>query len=523
MNDHIRSGPIPHVRPWRKLKTSQLTTGEKVCRFIEAHCIIPEGDHVGKPVVLEDFQIEFILAVYDNPFITDTAILSIARKNAKTGTIAFIVIAHLVGPVAIQNSRIISGAMSREQAAEVYNLASKCLNMSPTLRGLVRIVPSSKTIIGIPLGVEYKAISAEGKTAHGKSPVVAILDEVGQVEGPQSDFIDAITTAQGAYSNPLLIYISTQAATDADFFSIQIDDAEINKPPKTVCHLYTAPVGAELMDKKAWKMANPAMGSFRSEADMQKQAEKAMRMPSFENTFRNLNLNQRVAVVAPFVSKSVWEDSGAQPAPLKKKKVYGGLDLSSVSDLTGLVLVGEDGDVECRAWLPKEGLLEKSKQDRVPYDVWAKQGILLTTPGKAIEYEYVAQQLKIVFDEYDVQQINFDRYNMKFLLPWLEKAGLTAAQIEKFKDFGQGMVSMSPAIRELEMRLLQKKLRHGMHPVLTMCIGNARIEMDAAGNRKFTKKKSTGRIDLAVCLAMAVDALAKNDVEKAREYKVFFV
>ena len=174
------------------------TRGEKVIDFCQKFCLVPEGDHVGKPVVLAPFQKEFILAVYDNPHVTDTAILSIARKNAKTGTIAFILLAHIIGPEAKQNSRIVSGAMSREQAAEVYNLASKCVLISPKLRDKIRIIPSSKKLVGLLMGVEYQAISAEGKTAHGKSPILAILDEVGQVRGPQSDFIDAITTAQGA-------------------------------------------------------------------------------------------------------------------------------------------------------------------------------------------------------------------------------------------------------------------------------------------------------------------------------------
>ena len=193
-----------------------LTRGEKVIAFIHRHILVPEGEHVGKPVVLADFQKRFLLDIYDNPHITDTAILSMARKNAKTATIAFILLAHLVGPEAVQNSRIVSGAMSREQAAEVYNLASKCVMLSPELSKIIRIIPSSKKLVGLPMNVEYQAISAEGKTAHGKSPVLAILDEVGQVTGPRSDFIDAITTAQGAYANPLLIYISTQAANDGD-------------------------------------------------------------------------------------------------------------------------------------------------------------------------------------------------------------------------------------------------------------------------------------------------------------------
>lgn len=511
---YIKCGPVPVIRDWRKLPTSKLTRGERNCRFIETYCVIPEGDDVGKPVKLAPFQERFFIAVYDNPHVTDTAILSIARKNAKTGTIAFLDLLHIVGPEAVQNSRIESGAMSRKQAAEVFNYASKCIMLSDKLRPLCKIVPSTKIIVGIPMNVSYQAISADADTAHGGSPVVAIIDEAGRVKGPSSDFVDAIATSQGAYKNPLMIYISTQAPTAADMLSVLIDDAEKNQPTKTVCHVYAAPEDCDLMDEEAWAMANPALGLFRSIEDVRKSAEKASRMPSFESAFRNLYLNQRISTETLFVSRNVWEENGAEPSSLKGRKVFGGLDLSAVSDLTALELVSEDGDVASFFWLPKEGLIEKAKQDRVPYDVWEKQGHLLTTPGKAIEYEYVAHQLKKLFDEYDIEQINFDRFAMKFLLPWLKKAGLTDKQIEKFKEMGQGMVSMSPALRELESRLLQKKLKHGMHPVLTMCAGNAVVEMDAAGNRKFTKRKSTGRIDGLVSLAMAVDALARYEEGK---------
>lgn len=474
-------------------------------------CVVPEGDLVGKPVVLADFQRKFILEVYDNPHGTDTGILSIARKNAKTGTIAFILLAHLVGPEAVKNSRIISGAMSRDQAGEVYNLASKCVMLSEKLSSIIRIVPSSKKLIGLPRNVEYQAISAEAKTAHGKSPILAILDEVGQIRGPQSDFVDSITTAQGAYKSAMLFYISTQAAHDGDFFSIQIDDALKNKPKKTVCHVYAADPDCDVMDEAQWNKANPALGNFRSLEDMRKQAEKAKRMPSFENTFRNLNLNQRVETSTPFVSKAVWQDNGATPlGELKGAEVYGGLDLSSVSDLTALVLTakfGEAWDVFPTFWLPGDGLIEKSKADRVPYDIWHKEEKLLTTPGRAIEYEFIAEHLRGVFDSCDVKAIAFDRYNMKFLRPWLEKVGFSESELEKFVEFGQGFVSMSPALRELESLLLSKKLRHGNHPVLTMCANNATVLSDPAGNRKFIKGKTTGRIDGMVALAMAVGVM----------------
>ena len=484
-----------------------MTRGELVCGFVEGFCLVPEGDHVGKPVVLAEFQRQFILEVYDNPHVTDTAILSIARKNAKTGTIAFILLAHIVGPEAKQNSRIVSGAMSREQAAEVYNLASKCVLISPKLRDKIRIVPSSKKLIGLLMGVEYQAISAEGKTAHGKSPILAILDEVGQVRGPQSDFIDAITTAQGAYEQPLLIYISTQAATDGDLFSILIDDAVRNKPKKTVCHVYAADKDGVLLDKEQWYKANPALGLFRSMSDMEKQADKANRMPSFENTFRNLNLNQRVSTMSPFVSKSVWELNGRVIVAENDVEWFGGLDLSARTDLTAFVLIGKNQDgtviVDPYFWTPEIGLLDRAKTDRQPYDVWVREGFLRTTPGATVDYGYIAKEIAEITEGRNLVSLGFDRWRIDVFKKDCEREGVELPLIE----FGQGFKDMSPAIDALEAELLNSKLAHGMQPVLTMCAANAVITKDPAGNRKLDKHKAVGRIDGMAALTMAFGVL----------------
>jgi phage terminase large subunit-like protein len=493
-------------------------------RFAERYLRIPEGKHVGKPIRLVEFQECFFYSIFDNPAITRRAFLIMARKNGKTALIAIILLCFLIGPEALQNSQIVSGALSRDQAALVWNLANKMLSLNPELEDVTHVIPSGKKLIGKSRNVEYKALSAEGKTNHGLSPVCGILDEMGQVRGPYDSFIEAVETSQGAWENPLLLIISTQAPTNGDWLSIQLDDAENSQDPRIVAHVYAAPEDCELDDEEAWVMANPALGLFLNKNELIDGAEKAKRLPSFSNSFQNLHLNKRIDIETPFVSRMTWESNGLKPESLVGEKVYGGLDLSAVSDLTGLVLVGEAGDVEVKAWLPKEGIVEKSRNDRVPYDVWAKEGLLTLTPGKSIQYEWVATELRRVFDAYDVVQINFDRYNMKFLRPWLEKAGFTEKDMEKFNDFGQGFVSMSPALRSLETSLLQSELKHGMNPILTMCMGNCVVEMDAAGNRKFTKKKSTGRIDLAVCLAMAEDArLAHKDKSKDGEWSLHFV
>lgn len=504
-------------------KVKKLTRGQRVIAFIERYCIIPEGEHIGKPMRLEPFQKEFILDVYDNPHGTHTGVLSIARKNGKTGLIAAILLCHLVGPEAVQNSQIVSGAMSKEQAAVVFELSVKMVELSDSLRPLVKIFPSGKRLLGLARNVLYRALAAEGKTAHGLSPILAIIDEMGQIVGPTDKFIAAIETAQGAYKNPLMLVISTQAPTDADMLSLIIDAQidPLNTPnPKIVVHLHAAQLtrtdpntGLEveipLDDKASQLAANPAMGVFRDADDVAKQCTKAIAIPSFEPEYRNLILNQRVEASSPFVPRSVWESNGAPPDIKKGDKVWGGLDLSSVNDLTCALIVGERGGVLPTFWLPAHGLREKAARDKVTYDIWEKQGFLLTTPGKAIEYEFVAQFLRTIFDDYDVQAFGFDRYNMKFLKPWLAKAGFSQEEIDKFIEFGQGTASMTPALRDLEVKLLNGQLQHGKNPVLNMCSANAKVVGDS-GARKFDKRTARGRIDGMVALAIAIGVMPQE-------------
>lgn len=510
-----------------------MTRGERVIAFIERYCLVPEGNLLGKPVRLLEFQRRFILAVYDNPAGTGRAYLSIARKNGKTGLIACLLLAHIVGPEAYQNGRIVSGARSRKQAAEVFNYASKMVMMSPELSKLASIVPSSKMIVGLAKNVEYQAISAEAKGAHGGSPILAILDEAGQIKGPNDDFVEAIETSQGAYEGKAMLFvISTQAATDNDLFSRWIDDAETSKDPRIVSHVYTAPADCDLLDRKAWAAANPALGIFRSVKDVEDFAAIAARMPTAEASFRWLFLNQRIDASAPFVAPSVWK---ACDAPVLESfeglPVFGGLDLSEVSDLTSLVLMapkttGPDTvwHVKPTFWLPGESLRERARADRVPYDVWHGQGLLEKTPGPSVEYEYIAEYLRGLCDKLDVRKIAFDRWNWRHLKPWLLKAGFTTEQLEGddaiFVEMGQGYQSMSPALRDLESLILNKKIAHGGHPVLTMCMMNATVKPDPSGNRKLDKQKSRGRIDGAIALAMA--ASVAGTYEPVVEAKSFW-
>jgi phage terminase large subunit-like protein len=289
--------------------------------------------------------------------------------------------------------------------------------------------------------------------------------------------------------------------------STLIDDALTNADPTIKCILYSVPIEDDPFDKKVLAKAQPNW-HLMNHTEVFKQATDAKRMVSRENSFRNLVCNQRVESKNPFITRGVWLDNAAQPEDIAGRTVYAGLDLSSVSDLTALVLVSETGDVVPTFWLPGEGLKEKAGHDRVPYDIWVREGYLLTTPGRAIEYEYIAEYLRGLFDRCNVAQLAFDRYNMRFLRPWLERVGFTEEELSRFVEFGQGFVSMSPALRELESQLLSKKLKHGGHPVLTMCAANAvAVEGPTAGTRKFAKVQANSRIDGMVALAMAVGVM----------------
>jgi len=487
-----------------------MTRGQRVIAFIETLCPIPEGKHVGAPMKLMDFQRKFILDVYDNPKGTSRAYLSVGRKNGKSALIAAVLLAHLVGPEARTNSQIVSGARSRDQASLVFKLAEKMVRLSPRLSAVVKIVPSQKSLIGLPRNVEYKAISAEAGTAHGLSPVLAILDEVGQVRGQQDAFIEAIETAQGAHDDPLLIAISTQAATDGDLFSIWLDDAKNAKDPRIVCHLYAAPEDCEIMDREAWKAANPALGQFRSLTDIEDFAKQAARLPAKENSFRWLYLNQRIEASSPFLSRSEWEANAGEPEVTRGMQCWAGLDLSASRDLTAFVMAFDDGEawhIVPQFFLPADGIRERAKIDKVPYDIWADQGFLTLIDGPVIVPAIVARHVAEAAEEYNIQMLAYDRWRINDFQRELDAIGATIPMA----PFGQGFKDMAPAVDRLEIMVAERKLRHGGHPLLNMCAANAVAVRDPAGNRKLDKAKSTGRIDGLVALAMALGAASSGE------------
>lgn len=496
--------PPPPPPPKAKRKQSEI-----IIRWIEERCYVPEGRLLGNKFKLAAWQKECIEDVYDNPVGTRRAILSFGRKNGKTTLAALLLLVHLCGPKHRINGQLYSAASSREQAALIFAMAAKIVRMSPDLRGALLIREATKELRCPELGTRYRALSAEASTAFGLNPVFMVHDELGQVRGPRSELYEALETATGAQDDPLSIVISTQAPSDQDLLSILIDDAMTGVDKRVVCKLFCAPMTDDPFAVDTILKANPAFANFLNDREVLAMAEDARRMPAREAEFRNLVLNQRVEASNPFVKPAQWKACGDPVVPLDQcEELYAGLDLSEVIDLTALVIIGKSHGqwhVHPTFWLPAEGLYERARTDHVPYDRWYEDGFLRTTPGASVHYDYVAQHVRELFSKIVVNKIGFDRWNFRHFKPCLIRAGFSEQELEeRWVEFGQGTQSMSPALRELEQMIVNRELRHGMHPVLNMCASHAVVDSTDASNRKLSKKKSSGRIDGMVALAMAV-------------------
>jgi phage terminase large subunit-like protein len=204
--------------------------------------------------------------------------------------------------------------------------------------------------------------------------------------------------------------------------------------------------------------------------------------------------------------------------------VYLGFDLSEVRDLTARAcIVQVDGKwrVQAKFWLPEEGIRERSRKDRVPYDTWAEQGYIELVPGRTVSYQHVAADTAALLRMCSLAHAGFDRWNWRHFRPWLIKAGVGEATLEKrFHEFGMGEVSMTPALRTLEGDLLDGKIEHDGNPVLTMCMSNAVIHASPTGSRKLDKAHSRGRIDGAVALVIARGVAAEHDKSSKAGIKV---
>lgn len=444
-----------------------------------------------------------------------------------TAMIAAIALAHLVGPEAIPNGEIYSAANDRDQASIVFKFAKQIVEADPELRSEIDMVPSTKTMIGRRTGSVYRAVSAEAGTKHGLLPSVVIYDELAQAKN--RDLYDVLDTSFGARTEPLFITISTQSNDPEHILSKLIDDGISGIDPSIVCHLYAADEDCDLDDEVQWAKANPALNSFRDREDLVAAVRKAIRLPAEEPKVRNLFLNQRVAPVSTLISRADWMACGhsvEQAALIDGEDVYLALDLSSVADLTALI-VGSAED-PCRIkpyfWKPEDHLEEHSNRDfgsgTHRYEQWRDDGQLLASSGRTINHEAIALLIADLVLRYNVLGLAYDRYRIADLQREFDRIGLQTWEDKgsekanpdglRMVPWGQGYISMGPAIDAFEKAVIEGKLKHPNNPCLNWNIANAVVTMDPAGNRKLDKDKARFRIDGAVALAMLLGLRSRD-------------
>jgi phage terminase large subunit-like protein len=475
-----------------------------------------KGPFAGQPFRLRPWQTRIVKQIFttraDGLRQYRTILLMLPRKNGKSELAGALAIYFLLFDGEI-GGEVYSAAADRDQAALVFNAAATMIRNAPELLAVVDIIDSQKRIVHRASGSFYRAISAEAYSKHGFNASVVIYDELHAA--PNRELWDVLATSQGARAQPIMMAITTAGYDRHSILWELYAHAKkvLETPdldPTFLPILFEAAVDADWTDETVWKGANPALGDFRSLDEMRIMCARAREIPAQENTFRRLYLNQWTEQANRWIALDAW-DACRQPldlATLRGRRCFVGMDLSSTADLTALVAVFPDADgfdVLARCFVPFDRMRARGLRDRVPYEQWARDGVLHATPGPVVDYDAVRQTLLSWASLYDLRMVAYDPWNATDLVARLEKQdGIACVPIR------QGFGSMSAPTKSLEKAVLARTLRHDGDPVLRWNVSNVAVESDPAGNMKPSKTASTDRIDAVVALIMAVDLLDRN-------------
>lgn len=510
----------PRREPWRK---AGLSRAERVIRFIEG-LTITSGIFAGKKFRLRPWQREIVEAIYA----TDAAgrrlkrhvLVTIPRKNGKTQLAAALALCHLCGPEAERRGQVFSAAADRKQAALVFREMIAFVRGDDRLDGRIIIREHSKTLEDVETGSTYEALSSDARKAHGLSPSFVVCDELAQWSG--RDLYDNLVTGTGARAEPLIVVISTKShdpnhvMSELVKYGERVRDGEIDDE-SFLPVIFAAADDADPWSEDTWRACNPALGDFRSIEEMRVAAEQAKRLPAREPAFRLLYLNQPIDAEARFLNRPDWQACRAEidVKALHGKRCILGLDLSSTTDLTALAAwFPETHDLLAWFWMPADGLEEAERRDHVPYRLWARQGLIEATPGRAIDKAFVVRRLGEIVATFDVQECAADRWRLDEIERLLADEGIKL----KITPHGQGWKDMAPSLDAIETAALRGELRHPGHAVLDMCVANAVTVTDPTGSRKLAKDKSTGRIDGLVAATMAVGLASRTPPKRPSVY-----
>ncbi len=410
-----------------------------------------------------------------------------------------------------QRAEVYGCAADRQQASIVFDVAADMVRMCPALGKRTKILTAQKRIVYLPTNSFYQVLSAEAYSKHGFNIHGVVFDELHTQ--PNRKLFDVMTKGSGDARMQPLYFLITTAGTDTHSICYEThqkakDILEGRKiDPTFYPVIYGANESDDWTDPKVWKKANPSLGITVGIDKVEAACKSAKQNPGEENSFRQLRLNQWVKQAVRWMPMEKW-DACAFPLnedELEGRVCYGGLDLSSTTDITAFVLVFPPQDENDKFiilpyfWVPEDTLDLRVRRDHVPYDVWERQGKLMTTEGNVVHYGYIEKFIERLGERFNIREIAFDRWGAVQMVQNLEGMGFTVV------PFGQGFKDMSPPTKELMKLTLEQKIAHGGHPVLRWMMDNIFIRTDPAGNIKADKEKSTEKIDGAIATIMGLD------------------
>ena len=414
------------------------------------------------------------------------------------------------------SAEVYGAACDRNQASIVFDVARQMVEMSPALMRRSKIRSAGKRIINYRNAGFYQVLSAETGTKHGLNVSGLVFDEIHAQ--PNRKLYDVLTKGSGDAREQPLFFIITTAGNDKNSicYELHTKALDLMQGRKKDYTFYPVVYGLEAdedwTDEANWYKANPSLGHTIKIERVREAYQNAIENPAEENVFKQLRLNIWTSASIRWIPEQVY-DKGNLPIdldPLRGRMCYGGLDLSSTSDITALVLAFPPRNDDEKYillpffWLPEDTLELRCRRDHVLYDVWQKQGFIQTTEGNVIHYGFIEKFIERLGETYNIREIAYDRWNATQMVQNLEDMGFTMV------PFGQGFKDMSPPSKELFKLLMEGNIVHGGNPVLKWMAGNVVMRQDPAGNIKPDKEKSVEKIDGIVASIMALDRCIRN-------------
>lgn len=473
-----------------------------------------KGKWAGQPFELLPWQQEIIGKLFgtvkkDGTRQYRSVYCEVPKKNGKSELAAGVTL-RLLFADSEAGAEIYSAAADREQASIVFHVAAEMIRMNPKLGHRCKILDSTKRIIHNN-GNFYRVLSADVHTKHGFNTHGVIFDELHAQ--PTRELWDVLTQGAGDARKQPVVFAITTAGYDRHSICWELHEYArkvhegIIKDPTFLPILFGAEESDDWTDEKVWTKVNPSLGVTIDVERVREHCKRAQENPAEENLFRRLRLNQWVKQETRYIPMEAWKKCGGQAEVPDGSTCWGGLDLASSIDIAALILAfpgDEKVHLISRFWVPEENIDKRSKTDRVPYDLWVKQGYLTATPGNVIDYAFIEAEIGALAKQYEIREIAFDRWGAVQISQNLTEKGFTLV------EFGQGYKSMSPPTKEFLKLVLSGKLRHGDNPVLTWMADNVVVTTDPAENVKPDKAKSTERIDGIVAAIMALDRLQRH-------------